>query len=55
MDYRNSKDFKVYTERKPKLFNPKTRKWSDVGLKGDKGSEYFELTLPAGGGALLRF
>jgi len=55
MDYRNSKDFKIYTERKPKLFNLKTRKWSDVSVKREKGSGYFELILPAGGGVLLRF
>ncbi|MBC7328746.1 hypothetical protein H5T88_00130 [bacterium] len=55
MDYRNPKEFKIYTERKPKLFNLKTRKWRDKSLKKEEGIGYFELTLPAGSGALLKF
>ena len=55
MDYKNSKDFKIFTDRKLTIFNIKTKKWNKVSFKGKKDAEYFELILPAGGGALLKF
>jgi hypothetical protein len=55
MDYKNSKDFKIFTDRKLTIFNIKTKKWNKVSFKGRKGAEYFELILPAGGGVLLKF
>ncbi|MGB9877656.1 MAG: hypothetical protein ACPLPS_07805 [bacterium] len=55
MDYNQPVNFKVYTEKKPKIFNVKTKKWMNVVFDKSNRSGHFELLLPAGGGALLRF
>jgi len=55
MDYRNQREFKVYLQGdKMQMLNTDSGKWQMLKpYEEDKGN-YFELSLPAGGGVLLK-
>lgn len=54
MDYREKREFKVYSRGKEmRILDTGTRKWRMLKPHKENGKNYFELSLPPGGGVLL--